>query len=73
MVTLFNRSEVMVANDLKQIETAMQRLQDAGIESACGQERMGGNYTGVGWIYYLYVRKKDLEEARSLLGLFSGR
>ena len=69
MINLFSRVQLMVANDQQQVENALVRLRDAGIKSSIRTERMSGQMYGIGWIYYLYVDKKDLEEARSIMGL----
>ena len=69
MINLFNRTELMVANDQQQVEDALVQLRDAGIKSSIRTERISGQIYGMGWIYYLYVDKKDLDEARSVLGL----
>ena len=69
MINLFTRAELMVANEQQQVEDALVRLREAGIKSSIRTERIGGQMYGMGWIYYLYVDKKDLEEARSVLGL----
>ena len=78
MITIFNRKELLLTQDMEECARARDILAENGIEYdykvANLEGRMGGNEVGLFgfghdhlFVYKIYVKEKDLDEAVYLI------
>jgi hypothetical protein len=69
MITLFNRKELIITNSIEHIAKIRYALEANGVDYKIGTSNIG-NYMGNShslYNNYIYVRKKDYEQAEIIM------